>query len=241
MHASNAARIEQGYRDIADQVRLACRNDPQADIFKLVHNWLRNKKNGRWLLVLDSADNAAALTLPVSNDLKTQSSSGDGSRPRCLSSYLPQSENGSVLVTSRTKSVALQLVEESDILPIEPMDDTSGKELLRKKLGAEADEDHIAKLARALEFMPLALVQAAAYIRQRAPRCSVQQYLEEFYKNDRKRAGLLDYDGGRLRRDNEAKNSILLTWQISFDHILQTRRSAADLLSLMSFFDSTLR
>jgi hypothetical protein len=30
-------------------------------VFKLVHNWLRNKKNGKRLLVLDNADNAAAL------------------------------------------------------------------------------------------------------------------------------------------------------------------------------------
>ncbi|KAF2679034.1 TPR-like protein, partial [Lentithecium fluviatile CBS 122367] len=233
VHASLADRIEQSYRDIADQVRLAGRNDPQADVFKLVHNWLRNEKNGKWLLVLDNADEAAPLTLPASNDPKTQASA----RPRFLSSYLPQSKNGSVLVTSRTRSVALQLVEEGDILSIEPMDDTSGQELLRKKLGAEVDEDRIAELARALEFMPLALVQAAAYIRQRAPRCSVRQYLEEFYKSDKKRTGLLEYDGGRLRRDEEAKNSILITWQISFEHILQARRSAADLLSLMSFFD----
>ncbi|KAI9763798.1 MAG: hypothetical protein M1839_006308 [Geoglossum umbratile] len=52
VHASNAAHIEQGYQDIADQVKLAGRNDPQADVFELVHNWLRNEKNGKWLLVL---------------------------------------------------------------------------------------------------------------------------------------------------------------------------------------------
>jgi hypothetical protein len=75
-------------------------------------------------VVLDNADDAAALTLPASNDPKSKASSGDGARPRFLSSYLPQSKNGSVLVTSRTRSVALQLVEESDILPIKPMDNT---------------------------------------------------------------------------------------------------------------------
>jgi len=234
VHASNAARIEQSYQDIADQVKLASRNDPQADVFKLVHNWLRNEKNGKWLLVLDNADNVAALSLPASNDQKTR---GDSARPRYYPSYLPQSKHGSVLVTSRTKSVALQLVEESDIIPIDPMNDTNAQALLQKKLGEEVDKDSTAELAKALEFMPLALVQAAAYIRQRAPRCSVLQYLEAFYKSDRKRTSLLDYDGGRLRRDNEAKNSILITWQISFNYILEERQTAADLLSLMSFFD----
>jgi hypothetical protein len=65
----------------------------------------------------------------------------------------------------------------------------------------------------------------------------VQQYLEEFYKSDKKKTSLLDYDGGHLWRDDEAKNAILITWQILFDYILHARRSAADLLSLMSFFD----
>jgi tetratricopeptide (TPR) repeat protein len=231
VHASNADRIEQGYGDIANVVGLAGRNDPHADVFKLVHDWLRNEKNGRWLLVLDNADNAAALTLPA-----TQASSGEGSRPRFLS-YVPQSRNGSVLVTSRTRRVALQLVEERDILSVEPMDNTSGQELLQKKLGAEVDNKYIVELARTLEFMPLALVQAAAYIRQRAPRCSVQQYLEMFYKSDKKRTVLLEYDVDNLRRDEKAKNYILTTWHISFEHILQARQSAADLLSFMSFFD----
>ena len=47
----------------------------------------------------------------------------------------------------------------------------------------------------------------------------------------------MNQEAGHLRRDQEAKNSIIITWQISFDHILQVRTSAADLLSLMSFFD----
>ncbi|KFA66775.1 hypothetical protein S40285_09515 [Stachybotrys chlorohalonatus IBT 40285] len=112
--------------------------------------------------------------------------------------------------------------------------------LAQKKLGKldkEEDMKNIEPLIRALEYMPLAIVQATAYILQKAPRYSVQQYLEKFQQSDRKKATLLDYEGGQLRRDREAKNSIIITWQISFDHIRQTRPSAADLLSLMSFCD----
>jgi len=85
--------------------------------------------------------------------------------------------------------------------------------------------------------MPLAIVQAAAYIFQRVPRYSVREYLQDFRKSDRKRTTLLNHQGEQLRRDREAKNSIIITWQISFDHIREIRPSAADLLSLMSFFD----
>jgi hypothetical protein len=117
------------------------------------------------------------------------------------------------------------------------MDEAHALALFGKKLGVQEDSNDIAKLAAALEFMPLAIVQAAAYISKRAPRCSVRQYLEQFQKSDRKRTSLLNHEGGQLRRDREAKNSIIITWQISFDYILQTRPSAADLLALMSFFD----
>ncbi|KAF2838466.1 putative kinesin [Patellaria atrata CBS 101060] len=237
VHASNAARVEQGYRAIADQVKLAGRKDPRADIFELVYNWLRSEKNGKWLLVLDNVDDAVFLSLQANNGHKTQTGGGDRARQRHLLSYLPQSKNGAVLVTSWTRKAARELVEETDIITIEPMNGIGAQALLRKKLGEGIDNDGIAELATALEFIPLALVQAAAYIRQRAPRCSIRQYLDQFHKNDRKKTSLLDYEGGHLRRDHEAKNSILLTWQISFDFILYTRRSAANLLSLMSFFD----
>ncbi len=97
-----------------------------------------------------------------------------------------------------------------------------------------------------LDFMPLAIVQAAGYIKHRSPRCTVLQYLERLRRSDRDAVQLLDlkagelsrgWEAGRLSRDWEAENSILLTWQISFEHIRQVRVSAANLLSLMSFFD----
>ncbi|CAL5869659.1 uncharacterized protein PFLUO_LOCUS3889 [Penicillium psychrofluorescens] len=122
------------------------------------------------------------------------------------------------------------------------MDVTDATLLFEKKLGQHAKGDRATKediiqLTTALEFMPLAISQAAAYIKERAPRLSVPQYLKEFQKSNRKKISLLDHEGGRLRRDWEAKNSILITWQMSFDHIRQTRPSAANLISLMSFFD----
>ncbi|CAG8410992.1 unnamed protein product [Penicillium salamii] len=85
--------------------------------------------------------------------------------------------------------------------------------------------------------MPLAIVQAASYIRNQAPRFSVSQYLKHFLGSDREATKLLKKEAGHLYRDWEAKNSILVTWQISFDYIRQTKSSAAQLLSLMSFFD----
>jgi hypothetical protein len=213
------------------------RKDPKANIFKLVYSWLRDEKKGKWLLILDNVDDDRFLheAPPTSQDRPGSGQIGLSRQP--LLAYLPQSQNGSILVTTRSREVALKLVEQSDIIAVEPMDEAHALALFEKKMGKQDDNKDVVELATALEFMPLAIVQAAAYISQRAPRCSVQQYLEEFRKSDRKKTSLLNYEGGQLRRDWEAKNSIIITWQISFDHIRQARPSAADLLSLMSFFD----
>ncbi|KAF1929478.1 uncharacterized protein M421DRAFT_45945, partial [Didymella exigua CBS 183.55] len=234
-HASNTARLEQSFREIAELVKIRGRKDPQADVFKLVHDWLRDKKNGRWLLVLDNADDAAILSA------RTGDSQNGAALQHQLSRYLPPSEHGSVLVTSRTRQAAMQVVEDSDIILIKPMDNAAAHALLHKKLGDEGrksdSNNDTAELAAALDHMPLALVQAATYIRRRAPRCSVQQYLEEYRQSDTRATSLLNQEAGHLRRDEEASNAILITWQISFDHVRRSRPSAADLLSLMSFFD----
>jgi hypothetical protein len=114
-----------------------------------------------------------------------------GALQQRLEGYLLSSKHGSVLVTSRTWQVAMQLVEDSDIILIEPMDEAAAHALLHKKLGdkgkksdSNSDSNDVAELAAALDHMPLALVQAAAYIRQRAPRCSVLRYLEEYWQSD---------------------------------------------------------
>jgi hypothetical protein len=234
VHASNAARFEQSYRDIADRVKIAGRRDPQENIFKLVHDWLCDCKQ-RWLIVLDNVDDACFFLDVQANSGGQGAASRSAARPLC--DYLPHCERGSILITSRSKEAASKLVEQHDFLSVEPMDKAEGMTLFEKKLGAQEDSGDIAELAAALENMPLAIVQAAAYILQRAPRCSVRQYLDEFEKSERKRTSLLNHDEGQLRRDREAKNSIIVTWQISFEYIERTRSSAADLLSLMSFFD----
>ena len=237
VYASNAARFEQAYRDIADVIKISGREDQRANIFKLVHDWLRGCGE-TWLMILDNVDDADFF---VNAQAPIQSQSSDFGRHtlRPLRDYLPQCKNGSILITTRSQESALKLSERNDLVPVDPMARSNAVELLEKKLESTEqrnNKDHV-ELAAALEFMPLAIVQAAAYISQGESRCSVQQYLAEFRKSDRRKTSLLDHEGGQLRRDVEAKNSIIITWQISFDHIRRTRPSAADLLSLMSFFD----
>lgn len=233
-------RVEQSFRDIAELVKLRGRKDAEADIFKLVHDWLRDQRNGPWLLIVDNADDAAVLSQSSYGSHGTHTpwaSSGQNLRRRDLSEYLPPSSHGSILVTSRTRHAAVQIVEDGEIIQVEPMQDEAAQALLLKKLRDEVDINDVAELASALEYIPLALNQAAAYIKQRAPRCSVRQYLDEYRRSDKDKTSLLNQGAKHLREDDETRNSIITTWQMSFEHVRRTRESAAELLSLMSFFD----
>jgi hypothetical protein len=223
VHASNPARFEQSYHDIADRVRIAGRRDPQANIFKLVHDWLCSCTQ-RWLIVLDNVDDARFL-------LSDQADGHDPGQPQVirkpLREYLPHCEHGSILVTTRNKEAARKLVEQRDIVSVEPMDEAQALALFEKKLGAPEDSDHVAELAAALEYMPLAIMQAAAYISKTAPLFSVAKYLEDFRKSESRRLRLLTNDDSQLRRDWEAKSAIALTWLISFEYIKHTQRTCS--------------
>ncbi|KAK1763950.1 P-loop containing nucleoside triphosphate hydrolase protein [Phialemonium atrogriseum] len=227
IHANTAARVQEGFKAIADAAKVRGRNEPKADILQLVYRWLCNEGNGRWYIILDSADD-----LDVFCDAKVTASG------QALSTYLPQSQNGSILITTRYKEVAWKLAGDNrSIIEVGAMTQTDALSLLEKKLGAQPATDAAVELVAELDGMPLAISQAAAYIQQAKPRSSVEKYLEKFRKSERWKSSLLQHEVEDLRRDGYVSNSILKTWHISFDHIRSKRPSAADLLSLMSFFD----
>jgi hypothetical protein len=170
----HAARFEQSYREIASYVKISGRQNPKAHIFELVQVWLRDKRNGKWVLILDNIDDARFLLQGRS----TTQDALEGRNLRPLVSYLPQCQNGSILITTRSRNTALKLVEQRDIIAVEPMNKEDAVTLIAKKLYLKGDSDNngdISNLVVALECMPLAIVQATAYISHRAPRYSVQQ------------------------------------------------------------------
>ncbi|KAJ6092670.1 hypothetical protein N7486_007959 [Penicillium sp. IBT 16267x] len=241
VHASNAARCEKSLRDLADRVKIPGRQDHNVDIFQLVGNWLQDETIGKWILVLDNVDDDRLLRKPSSTgpegqNCQTTSQSNDNISTQPPLRPLLQNSNGFIIITSRSQRVGSEIAGHKNLIDVLPMKKPEAVDLLQKKLNISAERESMEQLVDALELMPLAIIQAAGYITHR-PRCSVSQYLEKIQQSDRAAMRLLDYEAGLLSRDWDAKNSILLTWQISFDYIKDVRPSAAGLLSLMSFFD----
>jgi tetratricopeptide (TPR) repeat protein len=191
-------------------------------------------------MIVDNADN-------VETFYPSGKSTADASAQVSLATYLPQSRHGAILVTSRSKDAAARLVGGYNrIKEVLVMDESEGLHLFRNKLQHPPCEESVLKLLKELNCIPLAIIQAVAYINRRS-RMTVAGYLDEFQRNTKKRETLLKWDADELRRDDSASNLVVTTWQMSFEQITQERESAAHLLSLISFFnphgipESTLR
>ena len=187
---------------------------------------------------MDNLDDDELLRRPSATSTEGQANAHSHACTQPPLRYLLESSNGSIIITSRNKGVALKITgNKTDLIDVQPMNMVEALVLLSNKLDIDTQSPDMMRLVEELEYMPLAIVQAASYIIHRSPRCSVSQYLAKLQKSDHHATMLLNHEAGHVHRDWEAKNSILLTWQISFAHIRRIKQPAADLLSLMSFFD----
>ena len=155
-----------------------------------------------------------------------------------LRNYLPQSSTGSMLITTRDERVGTRLAGRHASIVVNPMSPQEAQELLNKWQTEPldgSDLDDARNLLDALEYLPLAITQAAAFISEN--HITLIKYLEMFRKSDSDVQDLLDEEHGDLRRDFQSQNSVIKTWKMSFDLITKRWPRAAEMLSLMAFLD----
>ncbi|KAF3399052.1 hypothetical protein DPV78_006687 [Talaromyces pinophilus] len=228
IHASNAACLEQGFQHIAKVAEIPARDDPKINIAQLAYQWLCDPRNGRWLMVLDNADDDS-----IFFEGNTSNERGP------LVSFLPQAAHGSILITSRNGIAARNLVgSEGNVIAVQPMNEEESLALLRSRIpGPQSGEDEKA-LVQALEYIPLAITQAGSYIANRSPRVTVSRYLQLLHVSESNQTFLLQHEEAKdLRRDPSIRHAIITTWQLSFEQIRHDQPAAMDLLALMSMFD----
>nr|XP_036584644.1 Kinesin light chain 5 [Colletotrichum truncatum]KAF6794162.1 Kinesin light chain 5 [Colletotrichum truncatum] len=230
VNGSSKATFEESYRNIANVLALPRRHDPDIDILALVRDWLQREDAGTWLMIVDNADDMEVF-------FSKESDQYDAQLP--VASYLPKTETGKILVTSRSWDAAERLTGNGKaILKVPTMEEAQTLQLLKKKLGSDIDEAAALRLIQTLEYIPLAVSQAAAYIHKRSGRVTIQSYLEEFQKSENRKGTLLRSDRGDIRRYEGVSNSVIVTWQVTFEQIKREQPRAAGLLSLMSYFQA---
>lgn len=232
VHASTRQRFGQAYRNIAQKLEIPGWNDPKIDTLHLVLEWFNEVDNGSWLIVLDSADDLEIFfKKPTSNATDSECTSP-------LKDYLPQNPNGSILLTTRDERLAQRLAGRHASIIVDRMSPQEAQDLLRNRqveLPKHSDLDDTRNLLEALEYLPLAISQAAAFISEN--HITLSKYLATLRANDFDLQELLNEDLGDLRRDKESENSVVKTWKISFDLISEREPRAAEMLSLMAVLD----
>ncbi|KAI9738818.1 MAG: hypothetical protein M1834_008325 [Cirrosporium novae-zelandiae] len=228
VHASNAQRFEQDYRQIGINARLPRVNDPDEEIKQLVKNWLSSEESGIWLMIVDNADDADTFF----GSRKTTDPSGSSH----LSNFLPQCPNGSIIFATRNKKAGVKFATASGIILLPKMGSVDAQDLLKARVGENiSNQDNIIELLELLEYLPLAISQAGSYIAENS--IPIDGYLQMYKESETCKIELLSQDFEDLARDSEAKNPIAAIWEISFNRIRESDVLAANLLSIMACLD----
>ncbi|KAH7012455.1 uncharacterized protein B0I36DRAFT_255978 [Microdochium trichocladiopsis] len=228
-------------RSIADLLDIRDYGTTEPGVPQRVAQWLLNPSNGPWFLVLDGVTKADVLS--CSDGEPTTLGNDSGARRRDFLHLLSNVSHGSILVTTTDKDTALALgIKSSDIVPVRAMSAGPAVKLLLKKLG---DHDQHSKqddmeLVKTLEYNPLAIVQAAAYISRHTLPISVNAYLQERKRNKTSIRALFQEQSHQFRRDCSASDYIKACWRPVIEFLKPSCKDltpAAALLSFMSFFD----
>ncbi|OAL53460.1 TPR-like protein [Pyrenochaeta sp. DS3sAY3a] len=226
--AVDVTSFEKAYREIGQELKVDGIGDEKADVKTLVKEALSHDRAGKWLLIIDNADDMEVLygTPGI----------GDSTPGTSLAKYLPFSHKGSILFTSRSRKVAVDLVQsENHIISIEDMSRDESIELLKTYVKDDliSDTESTAKLLDILANLPLAIRQAGAFMAKH--QVSTKEYLATCESCEQDLVELLSEDyQDRYRYDN-SQNAVAKTWLISFRDIQKYDPVAADYLKFMCF------
>jgi hypothetical protein len=202
-----------------------------ADCLTVVKEHLEDVNTLPWLLVLDEADDKETF-LGGLNGIK-------------LAEYIPRASHGRVLITSRDSRVAGlcegQVVPAQNGIRLGPMDFEDSFSLfqkcMRQDLMLHVSKDSCWGFLNMLGGLPLAIVQAASYMREEE--ISIEDFVA-LYK-DIELHGELFHESA-ISTDMEQK-SVLYTWELSYRRIAgpsypESKSHAAMLLDLLAFLDA---
>ena len=235
--ARSEDEIKTGFQAIADQLMLEIRVEsllyeqskqlqPEEPgqravdtSLELVNKWLCSPLHEGWLLVLDNYDD-------VRVDIRA---------------FLPAGIRGSVLITSRDRKVIGSVAKSG--LALSAMDANDARQLfldiqdpdtrnLRNKATAHPEADVLEDILKELQCFPLAIDQAASFIRENSP-MTFREYLE--YLKPR------SIDRERLLRFKQANplypESVMTTWEISLEYLERTQPRACKILQILGFLN----
>jgi tetratricopeptide (TPR) repeat protein len=199
VRSENPATLAADYASLAEALDLPEKNaKDQQVLIKAVKNWL--EQNPKWLLVFDGANGFTEVR-----------------------NYLPQSDIGHLLITSRNSN--WRAIASATYLIVHVLKRSESIDIILRRTGY-TNRETAGALAEALGDLPLALEQAGAYMEVKG--ITLSDYLKMF--TDRKNE-LWD----RAGPPPDYQDTVATTWNIAFDEVKQISSPGADLLNLCAF------
>ncbi|KAI7216798.1 purine and uridine phosphorylase [Hortaea werneckii] len=220
IHALSAETFEQGCREVARIVGIVDKEDDKQDVKELFCRHFSAESAGKWLMVVDNIDDIDVLK--GRNDEKG------------ILAYLPSSALGVTVFTTRDQKTA-HAVAGQHTVDVEDMTAAAASDLFRKAVtrkGLVDDHSATSDLIKELAFLPLAITQAAAYIK--CNRITVKKYLGLMRSAESDLISILSIEMDDRTRSPQAAHAVAKTWLVSFDQIVQRDPAAAKLLQYMS-------
>ncbi|KAF4956033.1 hypothetical protein FSARC_11696 [Fusarium sarcochroum] len=148
--AIDMTTFENAYRNIGRLLDVTGIDDGKADVKTLVQSTLSHEDAGRWLLIIDNADDPELIF-----------------GLRGLTYFLPRSMKGSILFTTRTREITERLdVHAAGIIKATKMSREESSEMLQARLIGDQVRDSASTdgLLDFLDDLPLAIRQASAHL-----------------------------------------------------------------------------
>jgi tetratricopeptide (TPR) repeat protein len=216
--ASDADRLDQSYESIAEKLRIPGWDEEKADSRQLVKAYLETGKL-QCLLIFDNADDVNL-------------------GPTLLSDYQPRSGRCAVLYTTTNGNTVKALVAAPNVLQLREMVPNTAQKMLESHvqpalLATKEYEAHL--LLRELSYLPLAIVQAAAYMNTQNVTAEEYQSLVSKQKEGNLKRGREAPKDTSWERDTTGP--VATTLLISLDKLQGDNKLAADYLSIAACVD----
>ncbi|KAI1558134.1 CDC6 Cdc6-related protein AAA superfamily ATPase [Pyrenophora tritici-repentis] len=221
MDASDKVSLYQSYASVAQKLNIAGWDDDQADIKQLVKRCIVEISARHCLLIFDNTEH---ITLPSSGSSTIEAAD--------LANCLPQSKLCSVIFTTTNTNTA-QALAPQNIISLRELTLDAALKMLQVRLArslANTEQQEAEHLLRALSYLPLAVMQAAACIK--ASGMTVQEYRSRM--DDHKELAIEhsgDLSEGKLQGVG-VKDPVAATLSLSIYEIRHDNALAADYLFL---------
>ncbi|KAL4755150.1 hypothetical protein BDW72DRAFT_55081 [Aspergillus terricola var. indicus] len=224
--ASSIDRFREGYNAIFEEH--ISDSDAKCDKAARVKEWLE-KEHDEWVLIIDNADEIS-LFEPFKQVKQSESQS--------ILEFIPESQRGVVIVTTRDRAAGVRFTKGAAkaLIEVTPMTSEEAKLLIKSNVTDQIlEEDELDRLSELLGHLPLAIVQAAAFIQENS--MSVSEYIELYNDSEETRMDLLCEPFETLGRDTGVPNAVATTLIVSLEQIKARDPKAVDILQFIPFLD----